>query len=135
MINSTSVLIIEDDPISAFLTERALKKAGIGTIYKVGNGAEGLNFLNTLSKKNQPLPDLILLDINMPVMNGFEFLEAIKTLSCFNKDKTIISTLTTSQNSSDLEKIKEYGVLHMQKPIAQNKIHSLLRYLSIRSKK
>jgi CheY-like chemotaxis protein len=135
MQKSTSVLIIEDDSISAFITERALKKAGIVTIYKVGNGAEGIDFLNMLNRQNQPLPDLILLDINMPVMNGFEFLEAIKTLSCFNNDQTLISTLSTSQDQRDIEKIKKYGVLHLTKPIAESKINTLLRYLSIRSKK
>jgi CheY-like chemotaxis protein len=131
-----SILLVEDDDISYFITEKVLAKAQICEHFvRVSNGAEGIQYLKELEIKKQPFPDLILLDINMPVMNGFEFLETIKTLPCFNLQNTIISALTSSSSEEEMKKLKDYGILHINKPILQNSLNILLRYLSIRESK
>jgi len=131
-----SILLVEDDDISYFITEKVLTKAQICDHFvRVSNGAEGIQYLKELEIKKHPLPDLILLDINMPVMDGFEFLEVIKTLPCFNLQNTMISALTSSSNEEDKKRLKDYGILYINKPIIQNSLDVLLRYLSIRKGK
>lgn len=129
-----SILLVEDDDISFFVTKNILSKSKITkTIYRVRNGEEGIDLLKMLNKEKEELPELILLDINMPVMNGFEFLETLKTLPCFNKNKTVISALTSSEDNEDKKKLKEYGVLYMTKPIKSNTLKALERYLTMKS--
>ncbi len=68
------------------------------------DGAEALEFLK---KESQIIPDLIFLDINMPKINGWEFLEQYKDLSPHQKVKIIVVMLTTSYNPKDLERAKQ----------------------------
>ena len=68
------------------------------------NGQEALAYLK---KENQTPPELIFLDINMPRMNGWEFLEEYKSLDPMQKAKVVIMILTTSANPDDIKKAKE----------------------------
>jgi CheY-like chemotaxis protein len=68
------------------------------------NGQEALAYLK---KENQMPPELIFLDINMPRMNGWEFLEEYKYLDTVQKARVVIMILTTSANPDDLKKAKE----------------------------
>ena len=67
----------------------------------------GLEALDYLKKENQILPELIFLDINMPRMNGWDFLEQYKYLDTKQKARVVIMILTTSANPDDIKKAKE----------------------------
>ncbi|MFN6945037.1 MAG: response regulator [Cytophagaceae bacterium] len=121
-----SILLIDDDPINNFINAKLIKKLSLAEdIFILANGEEGIRFLLNTEKKD--LPDLILLDVNMPIMNGFEFLEIFSNLTISNKEKIKIFMLTSSGNSQDLERIKFFQVDgYIQKPLTSDKLFDAL---------
>ena len=96
-----TILLIEDEPADANLVRLALKENKIACrLHHVLDGIEALTFLHHTNQSNStvPLPDLILLDINMPRMNGREFLAAIKN------DVQLCSIPVVVLTTSDVER-------------------------------
>lgn len=107
------ILLIDDDSSCNFFHERLLKKMDcVESIEVASNGKEGLDFLK--SKKNRP--DIIFLDINMPKMNGWEFLEEYEKLSEEEKSKIIVVMLTSSLNPDDRTKAENFGTVKAFNP-------------------
>lgn len=106
-----SILLIDDDEATNFINEMVIKEADCtNKIITVETGTEALEFLLSKTDGKHPQPDLIFLDINMPQMNGWEFLEEYKKLKEHQKGKITIVMLTTSLNPDDekrAEKIKD----------------------------
>ena len=99
---AVDILLVEDNPGDVRLTQEALNEGRIyNTLHVASDGIEAMEFLNKTGKfKNATTPDLILLDLNLPKMNGFEVLEKIKG---DDKLKLIpIIILTTSQSEKDI---------------------------------
>ena len=105
-----SVLLIDDDMATNFISKMLIKKAGITEhIETTLNGQQALDYLTNSGKYEKsdgifPQPMLILLDINMPVMDGWEFAEAFSKLNENQKGKVIIVMLTSSLNPDDKER-------------------------------
>jgi CheY-like chemotaxis protein len=125
-------LIVDDDTTSIYLTKIIVEKAGIThQIYTAENGQEALevietSFLEGHEGQNASWPELILLDINMPVMNGFEFLEAFDQRWGLNPDITKIYLLTSSTDPKDVEKAKQYALAgYIEKPLTLVKLINL----------
>src|SRR5690606_29026207 len=98
----------DDDPISNFLTERLLLKMQASDDVKIAlNGIQALQMLEEHSSRGNQCPELILLDINMPVMSGIDFLQLFKqkNFSGTEKDNTVAST--TSTHKKDQQHINE----------------------------
>ncbi len=125
-----SVLLIDDDAISNFLNTRLLKEMHVATDIKVTlNGEEALRFLLQESTESRPLPELILLDINMPVMNGFEFLQAFREMAETNNiSPPVIIILTTSTNARDFEQLKQYEEVevNLSKPLTEENLQYII---------
>lgn len=121
-----NILLIEDDQITNFINQRLLKK--VDASYKVTiaqNGLEGIQYIKNCLANNISLPQLIFLDINMPVMNGFEFLEAFQRLLL--DEKIVIIMLTTSSHIHDMGKLFASGNSHIvSKPLTESKVISIL---------
>jgi len=99
---------------------------------KVLVAASAQEAINILSQQETPHPDLILLDINMPGMNGWEFLEAYKNLYINEKSTSMIVVLTTSMNPEDRKKAAQItGIAAYEiKPLTQHLLQKmLLKYL------
>jgi len=112
-----SVLLIDDDMATNFISKMIIKKVGITDhIETVLNGKQALDYLTNsgqYQKKDNvfPRPMLILLDINMPVMDGWEFAEAFEKLDENQKVGIIIIMLTSSLNPDDKEKASNFKAI------------------------
>ncbi|RDV15010.1 response regulator [Pontibacter diazotrophicus] len=123
------VLVIDDDETSIFLTKRLLHSVGVGSqIQTALNGLEGLNSIKK-AVAEELLPQLILLDIKMPVMDGFAFLEELERLPNMDFNDTKIALLSSSHNPWEMEKAKKYPVsAFLHKPLTKEKLQRVLEH-------
>lgn len=125
-----SILLVDDDKITNFINQTLISKLNITeTVVVKNNGLQALQYIKSECPQNN-CPDLILLDINMPVMNGFEFLEILRHAEIAHKSKIKIAILSSTINPADLLKIKTYGVDHISKPMLRKDLLSLLEKYS-----
>ncbi len=131
MNNLLTIMLIEDDAIEVMKFKRVLKSLSKEhKIIEATNGEDALAYLN----KRESLPDIILLDLNMPKMNGLDFLKIIKNDDILKFLPTII--LTTSSNQKDLLEVYKYGIAgYITKPLKYEdyveKVNILLNYWTI----
>jgi CheY-like chemotaxis protein len=131
MNTALKVLLIEDDTIEVMKLNRAMTSLNLKhQISEANNGEDALHIL----QKKEILPDIILLDLNMPKINGIEFLNILKKDDTLKYIPTII--LTTSNNQRDLLECYKIGVAgYVLKPLKYEdyvtKIETLLSYWSI----
>jgi CheY-like chemotaxis protein len=95
-------MLIDDDEADNYYHKMIIEEAGITENVLVAEN--GIDALEMLKKQDSAQPNIIFLDINMPKMNGWEFLDAYNKLDVDNKTKIIVAMLTTSENPADKEK-------------------------------
>ncbi len=114
------VLLIDDDKVSNFLSSLIIKKTLIAEVVKeCSDGQEGLDFLRSLNEISE-IPDILFLDLNMPVLDGWQFLNEFGLL-----DKRVqmpIYILTSSNYEGDLIKSKEFDAVkgYIVKPLSKD---------------
>ncbi|MBA0883417.1 response regulator [Flavobacterium undicola] len=129
------VLLVDDDKGTNFINQMIIKKAGIAEhIQTVLNGKEALDFITNKGEFENagdvfPQPMLTLLDINMPVMDGWEFLEAYHALEEYQKGKIIIIMLTTSLNPDDKTRADDISEVSdfKSKPLSLETIDDIMK--------
>lgn len=121
-------LLVDDDRINNFLNQRLLDSLNITEkLLTALNGQEALT-LFTQECQVSKCPALVLLDVNMPVMNGFEFLEAYDKLQITPKEPVIIIMLTTSLHPRDVERVQKMGIAgFINKPLTKEKVNDILK--------
>ncbi|QQD19690.1 response regulator [Spongiibacter nanhainus] len=127
-----SILLIDDDAATNFLHRMVIEECGIcDAITEAGDGLEALEYLTTATEVGYPQPDLIFLDINMPRMDGWEFLRSYGDLPDECKAGAVIAMLTTSLNPDDRERAKQFDCVHCfeNKPLDEGKLQRLLAAL------
>nr|WP_293837418.1 response regulator [uncultured Arsenicibacter sp.] len=106
------ILLIDDDPDDNFLHQIVIRDSGLCEQIRVSeNGIQALNYLTGVHHPGYIRPDIILLDINMPGMNGFEFLGEYDKLPKEQKAKVVLMMLTTSLNPDDHKRAMSYGIV------------------------
>ncbi len=128
MQNSKPILLLEDDTIDAMTVKRALKDLKtVNPVVHVINGEEGLEYLRD---ENNEAPCIILLDLNMPKMNGIEFLKAVKADEQLRKIPAVV--LTTSRNDRDIVESFNLSVAgYMLKPVDYKKFVETIRAIDV----
>ncbi len=121
--------IIDDDPIFVYGTKRIIKEVDFATsILVYSNGQEALDGLTKLCMAREPLPEVIFLDLNMPILNGWEFLDEFKNCKSKRSKKIIIYIISSSVDPRDLERVKNYEQVdtYILKPITPDDLAKIL---------
>ncbi len=127
-----TVLVIDDDEINNFVCEKVIKTSGLAKEVKsFKTGQEGLNYLvDQNDQSHLKIPDVILLDINMPFMDGWEFMEKMRTmLGDTFQDFPIVAILSSSVYEADAEKAYNYPGIqeYITKPLTVEAFQNLLK--------
>lgn len=120
-----SVLLVDDDPTNNFLNQRLLRRLNVADQVVVAeNGQEALALLQPTGDGTAPsFPALILLDIQMPIMNGIEFLQAYQLLPLAQRRNTTVVVLSTSVDARDLSRLDDLPAAgRLNKPLTPEKI-------------
>jgi len=127
MRNSKPILLVEDDSVDVMTVKRALKDLNItNTLVHLVNGEEALEYLRNDGNNE---PGIILLDLNMPKMNGIEFLEVVKADKTLKKIPVVV--LTTSKNERDiLESFELSAAGYIVKPADYKKFVETIRVIN-----
>jgi len=129
MDNNISVCIIDDDDVFQYTILHTLEAQPlVGKITPFTDGAEAMTFIKANMDNPKELPDVIFLDINMPVMDGYRFMdEYLKTISLIKK-KITIYVLSSSVDLVDFEKTKKINEVsdYIIKPIRENQLTKIL---------
>lgn len=128
---TTHVLLVEDSPGDVRLTREALRDANMSLeLHVVSDGVEAMSYLHREGEHaNAPRPDLILLDLNLPRMDGREVLGLIKADDALRTIPTII--LTTSEAEADI--VKSYQLRansYLSKPVELDRFESLVKSIN-----
>jgi CheY-like chemotaxis protein len=124
-----TVLLIEDESTFQYIGKILFRSIGLSTenLFIATGGQDALALLDELHEDNKPMPDIILLDLYMPVMDGFGFLEAFQKKNYPGKEKIEIIVLSSSHDKNDIERIKQFGISkYMTKPLEEEKIRTEL---------
>lgn len=124
------ILLVDDFEGANFLHEKVIREAGCAEkVHIETSGENALNFLRTEEKDSYPHPEIIFLDLNMPGMSGWEFLEEYKNLTREQRWGTLIVILTTSRNLDDetRARTKHPKTVFMNKPLLRKPLEEILR--------
>ncbi len=125
------IWLVDDETITNYLHKLIIQQMSLAeNIVVLKHGAEALNLVK--AKMNETgtestFPDLILLDINMPVMDGLQFLEELNKLNYWEVMKTRIVMVSSSQRAEDIEESIRLGATnYLTKPLTEEKIKKML---------
>jgi CheY-like chemotaxis protein len=131
------VMVVDDTFIDRMVAEKVItKNAFAKDVINMESAPEALEYLSSMQHNTLDLPEYIFLDINMPEMNGFEFLEAYKMLPDEVKNTCIIVMLTSSLNPNDKAVADENPFVHgfINKPLNRERLDNIERITAIEKK-
>ena len=129
-----SILLVDDDEVACFLHKLLIRDMEITEHIETAlNGQQALTLLNERACSNssdKPYPELIFLDVNMPMVDGFEFLQRFEAAQP-STASPIIVMLSSSQDARDLERAKLYRILtFLNKPLTEEKVRRVLEEIT-----
>lgn len=126
----SKILFVDDDPITLMLCKKVIEKAEFSKeIITASNGEDALKYFDTIKTNNEDnFPQLMFLDLNMPIMGGWEFLDTFTDenyTSFFPKLKVIV--LSSTIDPKDIEKSRSYPMVinFLSKPITKEMLQSI----------
>lgn len=129
----TQILIVDKDKQLTQINQKILRTAGIaGEVHITENGKEAIDYLKHRIEKKYSLPDIVLLELHMPVMDGFQFLDAFEDLEYPMKHNIEIVVFTSSSNPKDMQKAFSKGIrYYLNKPYLLRGLNDVIRTLRI----
>ena len=127
-----TLTLVDDDDVFVFLTTKAIEQTNLVDLIKVfGNGLDALNFLKENKNNVDALPEIILLDLSMPIMNGWQFLEEYTKLNPTVGKKITIYICSSSISPDDVTRAKAISEVsdYIIKPITKHKLIDLIKKL------
>jgi len=123
------VMLIDDSSTDNFINERVIQMSGFSRqIITKDTGRIALEYLKTNIENSDKIPEVIFLDLNMPVVNGFAFLNEFKNLPENIKKISKIVILTSSEKIEDIDAVKELPIImdYISKPLSEKSLQNLL---------
>ena len=127
-----TLTLVDDDDIFVFLTTKIIEQTNLVDLIKVfGNGLDAINFLKENKNNVDALPDIILLDLSMPIMNGWQFLEKYNKLNPTIGKKITIYICSSSISPDEITRAKTISEVsdYIIKPITKDKLIDLIKKL------
>lgn len=128
----TTVMLIDDNEMDNFINQKIIEANSFADkIYTNTNGLSALEFLNNLYVKKETLeemlPEVIFVDLNMPIINGFQFIEKFYEMPKEFVETSKIVILTSSLNAEDREIAKRLrpNIIFLNKPLTQESLSSI----------
>jgi two-component system, CitB family, response regulator MalR len=122
-----NVLIVDDDRVSRLINKKIIQSLPDfnAITYEASNGQEALDIVSNIYSNEAVLPDWVLLDLNMDIMSGFEFIQQFQGLQFSNKEKMHIVIISSSDNLQDRQRAETLGIQNfITKPITPDKLKS-----------
>ncbi len=112
------ILIIDDDRVLNKINEKVLLVAGlVKELHIVENGRQAIDYLKTRLTKSDPLPEIIIFDLHLPIMDGFSFIDVFQEMEFAGKSNIELVVFTSSSNPRDRQKALGKGITHyLSKP-------------------
>lgn len=127
-----TIAIIDDDDIFVYITKKAVEQTNIIQQIKVfGNGKDAIDYLKENCSNPDLLPEIILLDLSMPIMDGWQFLDEYTKIKPKIGKKIIIYIVTSSISPEDMRKAKNIDAVSdfIIKPITKDKLIEIIKKL------
>jgi len=124
------VFLVDDDKLFVFLTKKTIEATNFeGAIKEFGDGREAIDYLKEIAGTNEPLPDIIFLDLSMPIMDGWEFLEEYLEIDAAVRKNITLYICSSSISPHDIERAKSIGAVadFIIKPISKEKFIEMLK--------
>lgn len=122
--------IIDDDPIFVYGTKRVMKEVDFTEkIVVYNNGQDAIDGLTETVNDGDNIPPVVFLDLNMPIMNGWEFLEEFNKLPEEAIAGVTIYIVSSSIDPRDLEKVKQFNVVnnYIVKPVTPKDLEAIMK--------
>lgn len=123
------VCVIDDDEIYIYLIKKSLAALDVEhSINAYANGLEALKGFKALIDQQQPIPEIIFIDINMPIMDGWEFLKGFKEIQTLLPNQIPIYIISSSIAAEDKEKAKKFPEIvdYLSKPVELETLESII---------
>lgn len=128
-----NLLLIDDDEIFTFMTKRIIESTNLAEQIKIfENGKDAIDFLNSIVDKPELLPEIIFLDLSMPILDGWGFLEEYIQLKPRFGKKITLYIISSSVSPKDHERAKTYSEVSdfIIKPMTKEKFIDIIKNLS-----
>lgn len=132
MDSKINLLVIDDDDINIFIIKKIVEKTGFAVnMVSKTNGQLAIDYIKDALEDREPFPHLMLIDINMPVLNGWEFIEAYERLHV--EQTADMYMLSSSVYENDIEKAKTYKIVKgfISKPLSIDRLIELFKAITV----